>query len=63
MAKKTHQIVMLVNSEFPNTGTKYIIIKPSKGEKASKKLQMRKYDPVIKKHCVFVEKKLPNPKA
>jgi len=63
MAKKTHQIVMLINSEHPNTGTKYIITKSTKGQNAGKKHQMRKYDPVVRKHCLFVERKLPNPKT
>lgn len=60
MAKKSHQIVQLVNEENPKTGTKYIITKPTKGLKASVKMRFRKYDPVLKKHCVFVEKKMPS---
>jgi len=63
MAKASFIKVMLVNEENPETGTKYLIKKSTKGTKTSKKLKFRKYDPVLRKHCVFIEKKLPNPKA
>ena len=58
MAKKSHQLVNLINEENPSTGTKYIIKKPTRGLKASVKMRFRKYDPVLKRHCWFVEKKL-----
>jgi ribosomal protein L33 len=63
MAKPASIIVQLVNKENPETGTKYLTHKSMKGPKASSKLEMRKYDPVLQKHCVFIEKKLPNPKS
>lgn len=63
MAKATYQLVQLVNEEHPETGTKYIKSVPTKGTKAAKKLRLRKYDPVVQKHCWFIQKKLPNPKA
>jgi large subunit ribosomal protein L33 len=42
-----------------DTGTRYYVKKPTKGEKRSIKLKQRKYDPVLKKHVWFVEKKMP----
>jgi len=62
MAKKTYEAKMLVNEEV-KTKTKYMVNKPTRGEKVSEKLRLRKYDPVTRKHHWFVEKKLPNPKA
>lgn len=63
MAKASYQLVMLINEEHPNTGTKYIKKIPTRGQKAAAKLRFKKYDPVLRKHCWFVQKKLPNPKA
>ena len=60
MAKKTFVLVQLVNEEVPNTGTKYVIKKPSKGTKKGEKIRLRKYDPVTRKHHFFVEKKMPS---
>jgi ribosomal protein L33 len=62
MAKKNSAIVQLVNSDFPDNGTKYIVKVPTKGVKASTKLQLRKYDPKTMKHHLFIQKKLPSPK-
>ena len=60
MAKKsTYQLKQLVPEEKPETGTKYIARKPTKGMKVSDKLRQRKYDPVLKQHVWFVEKKMP----
>lgn len=63
MAKASYQLVMLVNEEHPDTGTKYIRKIPTRGQKSATKLRFKKYDPVLRKHCWFVQKKLPNPKA
>lgn len=63
MAKATYQLVQLVNEEHPETGTKYVKRIPTKGNKAAAKIRLRKYDPVLRKHCWFVQRKLPNPKA
>ena len=60
MAKKGHQIVRLVPEEKPETGTVYYIKKPTRGVKAGEKMSFRKYDPVLRKHVKFVEKKLPS---
>jgi len=60
MAKKSFRLVQLVNEEMPETGTKYIIRKPQGGVKASEKLRFKKYDPVVKKHMWFVEKRMPS---
>lgn len=57
MAKKTTYLVQLVSEH--NTGTKYIIKKPTRGIK-QEKMRFRKYDPVLRKHCWFVEKKMPS---
>jgi ribosomal protein L33 len=62
MAKNTYQKVMLVNEEV-ETPTKYITKVPTKGTKQAVKLRLKKYDPVLKRHCYFSQKKLPNPKT
>ncbi len=62
MAKAATQIVMLVNTEH-DTPTKYMAHVSTKGPKANEKLRLRKYDPVVQKHCWFGQRKLPNPKA
>lgn len=59
MAKKSYQLVQLWNSE-ENTSTKYTIKKTIRGEKASMKIELRKYDPVTKKHALFTTKKMPS---
>ena len=60
MAKKSSYILkQMVPEEKQKTGTKYIVRKPTKGLKASEKLRLKKYDPVLKKHVWFVEKKMP----
>ena len=50
---KSYRIVKLVSEE--DTGYFYTTKKPGKGTGASDKLRMRKYDPVIRKHCWFKE--------
>ena len=58
MAKKTsYALKQLIPEENPKTGTKYIVRKPTKGMKVADKLRLKKYDPVLKKHVWFVEKK------
>ena len=60
MAKKSSfALKQLIPEENPKTGTKYIVRKPAKGLKASDKLRLKKYDPVLKKRVWFVEKKMP----
>tara|TARA_Y100000590_G_scaffold176612_1_gene201810 strand:- start:334 stop:528 length:195 start_codon:yes stop_codon:yes gene_type:complete len=60
MAKKsTYALKQLLPEDNVKTGTKYIVRKPTKGLKASEKLRLKKFDPVIKKHVWFVEKKMP----
>lgn len=63
MAKASYTVVQLVNETNPETGTKYIVTVPSRGNKSTNKLRLRKYDPVLRKHCWFIQRKLPNPKA
>jgi len=60
MAKKSSYILkQMIPEENSKTGTKYIVRKPTKGLKASNKLRLKKFDPVLKKHVWFVEKKMP----
>jgi len=50
---KSYRIVKMVSEE--DTGYYYTTIKSNKGLGAAKKLRLRKYDPVIMKHCWFKE--------
>ena len=60
MAKKSSYVLkQMIPEENSKTGTKYIVRKPTKGLKASNKLRLKKFDPVLKKHVWFVEKKMP----
>ena len=58
MAKKTFALKQLLPEEKPETGTKYIVRKPTKGLKVAEKLRVKKYDTVLRKHVWFVEKKM-----
>jgi len=60
MANKSYRLIQLVNEDNPETGTKYIIKKPTKGVKVSEKIRLRKYDNVLKKHCWFKEVRMPS---
>mgnify|MGYP001309823069 FL=1 len=59
MAKKSHIKVRLVPESKPDSAFVYYVKKPTKGEKAKNKLKLNKYNPVTRKHEIFVEKKLP----
>ena len=59
MAKKSSTKVRLVPEKKPNSAFYYYAKKPNAGEKAKIKLKVKKYNPVTRKHEVFVEKKLP----
>lgn len=63
MAKASYQIVQLIPEINPETGTKYLIRVPTKGQKAGTKIRLRKYDPVLRAHVWFIQKKLPSPKS
>ena len=52
---KSYRIVKMVSEE--NTGYYYTTTKPTKGLKAGEKLRLKKYDPIIRKHCWFKESK------
>jgi large subunit ribosomal protein L33 len=54
MAKKSTILVKLVSSE--DTG--YFIVKKRNPKQLKEKLTLRKYDPVVRKHVVFNEKKM-----
>jgi large subunit ribosomal protein L33 len=60
MAKKSYMLVRLVPEEQPETGTVYTIKKSTKGTKTGEKFRFRKFDPVLKKHVWFVEKRMPS---
>lgn len=64
-SKKTFELKMLVPEDYQkkDTGTRYYVKKPTKGEKRTMKIRQRKYDPVIRKHVWFVEKKMPKHSA
>ncbi|QED23696.1 50S ribosomal protein L33 [Candidatus Deianiraea vastatrix] len=55
-SKKGKQCVLLKSSESHYSYT--LFKKPG-----ASKLQIKKYDPVLRKHTIFNEKKAPNPKA
>ena len=59
MAKKTSTKIRLVPESKPDSDFFYYAKKPSAGEKAKVKLKVRKYNPVTRKHEMFIEKKLP----
>jgi large subunit ribosomal protein L33 len=56
MAKVAKEGVNLVSSE--GTGYYYTIRRNKKKQKGEKKLSVRKYDPIARKHVLFEEKKL-----
>lgn len=62
MARATYLEIMLVNEEH-STPTKYMKFVSTKGTKQSTKLRLRKYDPILKGHFWFVQKKMPSHNA
>ena len=56
---KTFEVKRLLSTA--GTGYFYIVKRGTKGEKKTK-LEVKKFDPVAKKHVLFKESKLPNPK-
>ena len=59
MAKKSSIKIRLVPENKPDSAFYYYVKKPSSGEKAKVKLKVKKYNPITRKHEMFVEKKLP----
>ena len=57
--KKSYELKMMVPEEKKETGTRYFVRKPTKGEKRTQKLRVRKYDPVLKQHVWLKEVKMP----
>ena len=55
MAKKSSVILVRMES---TAGTGYFYVKKRNPKQLTEKLTMRKYDPVVRKHVEFVEKKL-----
>ncbi|MBH71408.1 MAG: 50S ribosomal protein L33 [Pelagibacteraceae bacterium] len=56
---RTFEIKRLLSTA--GTGYSYIVKRGTKGDK-KEKLEVKKFDPVAKKHVLFKEAKLPNPK-
>ncbi len=56
MARSAREIVMLVST----AGTGYRIYTTKNKRTTIEKLKLRKYDPMIRRHVEFVEKKLPS---
>jgi len=56
MAKSAREIVMLEST----AGTGYRIYTYKNKRNSIEKLKLRKYDPMIRQHVEFVEKKLPS---
>jgi ribosomal protein L33 len=56
MASKTTRLVKLESEGEPKHF--YTAKKPTRGEKASVKLRLRKYNPYAREHQVYNEKKL-----
>ena len=56
---KTFEVKRLLSAE--GTGYFYIIKRGTKGDRKTK-LEVKKFDPVAKKHVLFKESKLPSPK-
>jgi large subunit ribosomal protein L33 len=56
MAKVGKEGVTLVSSE--GTGFFYTFRRNKKKQKGEKKLKVKKYDPIARKHVIFEEKKL-----
>ena len=54
MAKPTTQLIRLVSSE----GTGYFYVAKKNARTMTEKLQLRKYDPVARKHVLFKEAKI-----
>ncbi len=52
------EMIRLVSSA--GTGTTYYTTKNKRT--TTEKLQFRKYDPVVRRHVIFNEAKMPNPK-
>ena len=56
MAKKSFQLIRMQSTESAHF---FVTKKVGKGVKASEPMKpMRKYDPVVKRHVLFVEKKM-----
>lgn len=54
MPKKTTMLFKLVSS----AGTGFFYVGEKHTRHAARKLQLRKYDPIVNRHVVFVEQKL-----
>lgn len=54
MAKKNITLLRLVST----AGTGFFYVKQKNPKKVTKKLNFRKYDPVVRKHVLFEEKKI-----
>jgi len=56
MAKPSSVLIKMVSSA--DTGYFYVKKKSSRGTKTTEKIELNKYDPVVRKHVVFRESKI-----
>ena len=56
-ATKGKYIIVRLDSSA-GTGHFYTTTKSKRGEKANEKLELMKYDPVVRKHVLYKEKKI-----
>jgi large subunit ribosomal protein L33 len=54
MAKAGRELIKLESTE----GTGYFYVTDKNRRTMTEKLKLRKYDPIIRKHCLFEEKKI-----
>jgi len=59
MANKKYTIVQLRNEE-EKTKTKFVVKAIRDRLKANEKLRLRKYDPVLRRHCWFIQERMPS---
>lgn len=62
MAKKNTLLVKLTSTAVKENGkpTGTYFVKKRNPKKQTTKLEFTKYDPVVRKHVLFVEKKMPS---
>lgn len=56
--KKKKRKPLIILSSSGHTGHYYTTIKRNKPDQAGRKLSIKKYDPVLRKHVIYVEKKI-----
>jgi large subunit ribosomal protein L33 len=54
MAKSANVLIKLVSG----AGTGYFVVRSKNGRKKPEKLELKKYDPIVRKHVLFKEAKI-----